>query len=737
MKLIPRRNRKWLYALLLLFSLSLGYTMNVIHAVDPTPRFYVDPPSLIDTSLLPPKTFNVSIKVADVTNLAGYEYKIAWDKSILNFVSVKDFVPYTSYYLGKNVTTNNYNATHGRMYFVVVDTSGAPFTGSTTLREITFKVTGIGSTIVDLFSTILGDPFANPITHTVGKGFFSNVPIIPARIQIQPSKIIDPELKPPKNFTIDVNIINAKNLYNFDLKISYNTTVLDVAEIKEGPFLKSFGTTIVNKMEDNPVTGTIWIAISLVSPAPPANGNGTLAIVTFNVTQLGESKLHLYDIKLTDKNGATLLYETADGYFNNVLLAKLYVDPPSIIDPSLTPASTFSIDIKIANVTNLYGYEFKLLYDTSFLNGIGVLIYPQPPNETHFTPRVEINDKNGMIFVNVTDYPPAEPISTIAPVKLVTITFQVQTYGASVLDLNQTKLVDNEGAPIVHVAVDGFVSVKPPDVAILKVTAAPTLIYPGTMINIEVVAANLGIFRKETFNVTTYYGATKISTVTVTDLPPLTNITLPFSWNTASVPPNDYLISARASTVPLEINTTNNFLSDGTVSIVTPDVAVLNVVPAYNSIYQGWKINITVYVANQGLLPINFSVTVYYDNNTIGTQTVTNLESHGERLLVFWWNTTGVPYCHNYTISANATIIPGEIDIADNSYTALVHVKVRIPGDLNNDRSVDILDLILVSEAFDTKPGDLKYNMYADINRDGSIDVIDMIIVSTKLGTSC
>jgi hypothetical protein len=709
--------------------------MNIIHAA-PTPKFYVDPPSIIDTSLLPPNTFKVSIKVADVTDLKGYEYRLAWNKNILNFVSIKDFVPFSSYYLGKNETNNNYNATSGRMWFVVTDTSGVTFNGSATLREITFKVTGIGSTNLDLFRTILGDPLGNPMTHTVGDGYFSNELIVPAKLQVQPSKIIDPELKPPKNFTIDITITSAKNLYGFNLKLSYNTTILDVAQMEEGPFLKSFGTTVINKMEDNPLTGVIWIAISLVSSAPPANGNGTLATVTFNVTQLGESTLHLYETKLSDQNGADLLHETSDGYFNNVLLAKLYVEPPSIIDPSLTPASTFLINIMIANVTGLYGYEFKLFYDTSFLNGIGVLIYPQPPNETNFTPKVEIDDRNGVIFVNVTYYPPAESVSTIAPLKLATITFQVQTYGASILDLNQTKLVDNEGNLIIHVAVDGFVSVKPPDVAILEVSAAPTMVYPGTMVNIQVIAANLGIFRKETFNVTTYYGATKIATVTVIDLLPLTNITLPFSWNTAGIPPNNYVISARASTVPLEINTTNNFLSDGTISIVSPDVAVLNVTPAFNSVYQGWKINITVDVANQGLLPTTFDVTVYYDNNTIGIQTVTNLESLSERRLVFWWNTTGIQYCHNYTISAKATIMPFEIDTADNLYMD-GKVKVRIRGDVNNDGSVDILDLILVSEAFNTQPGDPKYDMYADINRDGFIDVLDMIIVSTNLGTTC
>jgi len=732
MKLYADTNKKYLYVLLLLSLLSIVYVKDIVTA-SPATKLYVDPPSIIDTLLVPPKNFTVSVKVADVAGLYGVEFKLKWDTSLLDLARVTLSLPWSPYFLAVNQT----NEALGQYWISVTAIPPSPaYTGSRTLLTFVFKVTGLGSTYLDLVETILGDQFANPIPHDAIGGYFANVPVIPAYVHVQPPSIIDPNLTPSKNFTVDIDITKVNNLHGFDFKLSYNTTVLDVAKLEEGSFLESAGTTVIDKMQDDPMTGTVWIAIYLASPASFASGNGTLATITFQVVQKGESALHLYDVVLKDQSDKDIVYVTTDGYFNNVLLARLYVDPPLIIDPTLTPSSTFSIDIKVANITNLFGYEFTLTYDTSFLNGLGIRTYPHPSNETHFTSRVEIDDRNGRIFVNVSYYPPAQPITSVPPLTLTTIVFQVQSYGASVLRLGNSKLVDSHGSPIVHVTSDGFVSVKAPDVAILEVNAIPTLVYPGTHVDITVTAGNLGIFRDETFNVTAYYGATVLGTVTVTDLPPMTNTTLPFSWDTTGMAPGDYVISARASVVSLETNTTNNYLSDGTVHIVSPDVAVVSVGSDVHVVYQGWKVNVTVVVQNQGLLPASFDVTTYYDNNTISAKTVTGLGSGLSTTLVFLWDTATAPYCHNYTISAKASILPGEVDVADNALSD-GKVKVRIVGDVNGDGIVNVLDLIAVSNAFDTYPGNPKYNLYADINRDGRINVLDMILVSTHLGLHC
>jgi len=200
--------------------------------------------------------------------------------------------------------------------------------------------------------------------------------------------------------------------------------------------------------------------------------------------------------------------------------------------------------------------------------------------------------------------------------------------------------------------------------------------------------------------------------------------------------PGVYVVSARASVVPLEVDTANNFLVGNAVKIVVPNVAITRVSSELSSVYPGWKVTVVVVVVNRGLLPVNITVAAYYDNNLIGNKSITNLASDVELELVFIWDTSNVPCCHNYTISAGASLLPFEENASDNIYVD-GGVKVRIVGDVSGDDSVNILDMILASTVFNTKSSDLDYNMYADINRDGSINVLDMILISTHLGESC
>jgi tungstate transport system substrate-binding protein len=57
-----------------------------------------------------------------------------------------------------------------------------------------------------------------------------------------------------------------------------------------------------------------------------------------------------------------------------------------------------------------------------------------------------------------------------------------------------------------------------------------------------------------------------------------------------------------------------------------------------------------------------------------------------------------------------------------------------IPEDLNLDGKVNILDAIILADAFGSKPGDLKWNPAADINNDGSIDILDAIALGNHFG---
>ena len=53
-------------------------------------------------------------------------------------------------------------------------------------------------------------------------------------------------------------------------------------------------------------------------------------------------------------------------------------------------------------------------------------------------------------------------------------------------------------------------------------------------------------------------------------------------------------------------------------------------------------------------------------------------------------------------------------------------------ADLNNDGSVDILDITIVAYSISSVPGDPRWNPNADLNKDGNIDLLDVVIVATN-----
>ncbi|MEM3699924.1 MAG: CARDB domain-containing protein [Candidatus Bathyarchaeia archaeon] len=109
------------------------------------------------------------------------------------------------------------------------------------------------------------------------------------------------------------------------------------------------------------------------------------------------------------------------------------------------------------------------------------------------------------------------------------------------------------------------------------------------------------------------------------------------------------------------------------------DVSIANVSPSKTVLGQGWDfLTINVSVANLGYFTETFNVTVYYDSNPIGTQTVSNLAPDNIKTITFLWNATNIAL-GNYTISAYASPISGERNAENNHYVnGMVEVKVII-----------------------------------------------------------
>jgi hypothetical protein len=159
------------------------------------------------------------------------------------------------------------------------------------------------------------------------------------------------------------------------------------------------------------------------------------------------------------------------------------------------------------------------------------------------------------------------------------------------------------------------------------------------------------------------------------------------------------------------------------------DVTVTDVTFGKIFIGQEYSGNITVTIGNLGGSIETFNTTVYANQTIIDSPVETTLTSGSFTTLTFAWDTIGFAY-GNYTLSAYAWPVPGETDTADNNFTAEGCFSVTVPGDINGDGAVNILDAITLANAFYATPGSSNWNPNADINGDSVVNILDAIILA-------
>jgi hypothetical protein len=564
-----------LLTILLLMSIAMISNQTLVKASPGETVVYVEPDAV--TGLMPPENFTIKVKIANVTNLYGIDIQFTWDPTIIKCVSHTKKIPVQTYPDGilntptipvkdqVDETASMPGSEPGTRYWLSEASMdpAATFSGTGTIFEMKFQVVGLGTSPLHIVICTLASKEGAPISHTRHDGYFQNyVPPRPppTNIFVTPPSIVNSSLGPCENFAVNVTVEDVVNLYGFEFWLGYNSSILEVVSVTINPVFPP--PAIIYQV------GQIKVSASLTPPAPPISGDLYLAAIKFHVIATGESKLDLHDVILLNSDGETItINEPGDGYFNNMLITRMFVNPPELIDPTMKPGDIFTIDIDIENAVGMYGYKFKIGYDTSVLTCLGAIVLP-PNNETNFNVEQNINDSLGVIWVKVQYYPPAEPIDIYAPRAVTRITFMVQAYGQTILDLYDADIMNESGTSLGPIVEDGFFATLLRDVAIIfvNVTSA-NIVYPGRNVTIAVVAMNRGNMTTETFNVTVYANSTKIKEQTVT-LGPWSNKTLTFYWNTSGlIPCNNFTIRAEASSVPYEIDLTNNIYRDGWVKI--------------------------------------------------------------------------------------------------------------------------------------------------------------------------
>jgi len=135
----------------------------------------------------------------------------------------------------------------------------------------------------------------------------------------------------------------------------------------------------------------------------------------------------------------------------------VYVAPSAM---TVTVGQTFSVNIEISDVIDLYGWEFKLKWNPTFLDVLNVTEggFLKSGGDTFFWPIM--NNTEGCILADCTligNITGVNGSGTLAIVK-----FEVESAGESILDLYDTKLVTSLEQPITHTSNDGYVTTSKP-----------------------------------------------------------------------------------------------------------------------------------------------------------------------------------------------------------------------------------------------------------------------------------
>jgi hypothetical protein len=137
----------------------------------------------------------------------------------------------------------------------------------------------------------------------------------------------------------------------------------------------------------------------------------------------------------------------------------VFVAPPMYVANAL--GEVFTVDINISNVQDLRVFEFKLGYNTTLLDAVGVVqgpFFPSPPRSS--VERLEINETMGFVWIRIslpTSVPTIAGSGTLAAVAFsVTFAPLPPEEAYSPLALYDTLLYDGSMKAIIHDSADGL-----------------------------------------------------------------------------------------------------------------------------------------------------------------------------------------------------------------------------------------------------------------------------------------
>jgi len=338
------------------------------------------------------------------------------------------------------------------------------------------------------------------------------------------------------------------------------------------------------------------------------------------------------------------------------------VEATIYVDPNLSygiPGESFTIDIQIADVVNLYGWQVNMSFNPSVVEVVNITegeFLKDQPEGTSGDSRIE-NEKGWATFSWLTI---GKQPGVYGDGQLATVEFLILTEGESVFNMTNpgTYLIEMVPPPappgeppsreIPHVAENGFFSslILPPEA---EFTWSPNKLPKNEPVTFDASASY------DDEEIVSYKWDFGDGTTKIYEGANLTAITT-----------HQYTTSG---TKVVTLNVTDNIGLLGTKKAnvwvrFTHDVAVIDVEVSQIEVQVGQTVSVEVTVTNLGEEDESFNVAVHYDETEIDTKPVTNLEPDANETLTFSWDTAEVAP-DDYGIRADADL-EGEERPVDN-----------------------------------------------------------------------
>jgi hypothetical protein len=173
-----------------------------------------------------------------------------------------------------------------------------------------------------------------------------------SRIYVDPPLISNEDLSMGL-FTVSINVENVADLYTFAFELHYikYISVLSVVRVAEGDFFNHLPQPEPYDPAEfdfniRDFAGVVAVGFTLRGDYPGVSGDGTLALIQFEVLEAGESPLSLENVRLLNSEGKSIRDGIEHGYYEGpvVNLIRGRLGPRK-----QTVGGTQTFDVKVVN----------------------------------------------------------------------------------------------------------------------------------------------------------------------------------------------------------------------------------------------------------------------------------------------------------------------------------------------------------------------------------------------------